>query len=174
MKVLVVSDSHGDSEAVHNLLNRYKLKVQMVVHLGDNAKDLLQYDTDYPAIDFVAVAGNCDFYGSLPGERILTIGDAVRRRVLLLHGHKLNVKSNYDRLMYYAQEREVDACLFGHSHMPFVHVHESVFSFKNEERPRLFFMNPGSVSEPRGGSKAGYGILFIDDAGNITGEVYEL
>jgi len=163
MKVLVVSDSHGNSGIVRMLLETYKHKVQTVVHLGDNAKDLMQFDTDYPSLNFLAVAGNCDFFGGLPNERILTIGDATPRQVLLLHGHKLNVKSSYDRLMYYAREREVDACLFGHSHMPFVYVHESVF-----------FMNPGSVGEPRGGSKAGYGILTIDDEGNIAGEVLEI
>jgi len=176
MKVLVVSDSHGDSGIIRSLLNRYCNLVQTVIHLGDNAKDLLQFEADY-AINFVAVAGNCDFYGNLPGERILTIGDACKRRVLLLHGHKFNVKSGYDRLMYYAQEKEVDACLFGHSHMPFAYVHEPVFysNHSNETKPRrLVFMNPGSVSEPRGGTKAGYGILSIDSKGNITGELLEL
>ena len=172
MKLLVISDSHGDSGVVRMLLERYKHIVQTVIHLGDNAKDLMQFDTAYPALTFAAVAGNCDFYGGLPTERVLTIG---KNRVLLLHGHKLNVKSNYDRLMYYAQEKEVDACLFGHSHMPFVHVHESVFLLDGEEkRRRIYFMNPGSVSEPRGGSKAGYGILSIDNDGNITGELINL
>ena len=175
MKVLVISDTHGDSGIIRMLLECYKHNVQTVVHLGDNVKDLMQFDLDYPAINFVAVAGNCDFYGGLPKERILTVGDVVTRRVLLLHGHSLNVKSGYDRLMYHAQEREVDACLFGHSHMPFVHVHESVFLLDGEEiTRRLFFMNPGSASEPRGGSKAGYGVLSIDSEGNITGEVLEI
>jgi len=171
--VLVISDTHGDSGVVRMLLERYKHKVQTVVHLGDNVKDLMQYDTGYPALTFAAVAGNCDFYGGLPKERVLTIG--ARRRVLLLHGHSLNVKSGLDRLMYYAQEKEVDACLFGHSHMPFVYTHESVFCVGEEERARrIFFMNPGSASEPRGGSRAGYGILTVDGEGNITGEVLEI
>jgi len=174
MKVLVISDSHGDSGVVRMLLDRYKHTVQTVIHLGDNVKDLMQFDLDYPVINFVAVTGNCDYYGSVPNERMLTIGDAVKRRVLLLHGHTLNVKSSYDRLMYFAQEKGADACLFGHSHMPFMHVHEPVL-LSGDEIPRsCLFMNPGSVSEPRGGSKAGYGILTIDSEGNIRGEVLEL
>jgi len=144
----------------------------MVIHLGDNVKDIMQFDSDYPTINFVAVAGNCDYYADVPSERILTIGSTVKRRVLLLHGHNHGVKQSYNRLMYYAQEKEVDACLFGHSHMPFMHVHEPVFSCNDEEKPRrLFIMNPGSVSEPRGGSVAAYGILSIDNEGDITGEV---
>jgi len=156
------------------LLERYKHTVQVAVHLGDNARDLMQFDTDYPAVNFVAVAGNCDFSGSVPKERMLTLGGAVKRRVLLLHGHNHNVKSTLDRLMYYAQEKEADACLFGHSHMPFVHVHESVFLRGEEGARGCFFMNPGSASEPRGGSQAGYGILTVDDDGNIVGEIKTL
>ena len=175
MKLLIISDSHGTIEPIHMLLERYKNNVQTVVHLGDNAQDLLQFQSAYSNINFVAVAGNCDFITSVPRERILSFSASdtsassksasllrPARRVLLLHGHSLNVKSSYNRLMYYAQEKGVDACLFGHSHIPFVANYESVF-----------FMNPGSVSQPRGLSRAGYGILsIVDDA--ITGEIHEL
>ena len=170
MQVLVISDSHGDSAIVRQLLEKYKHRVQTVVHLGDNVKDLLQFDADYPAINFVVVAGNCDYYAHVPKDRMLTLGG---RRVLLLHGHTLDVKSGLDRLMFYAQEKGADACLFGHSHMPFMHRREPVFSYEDEKPPGCLFMNPGSVSEPRGGSKAGYGLLSIDK-GNITGELIEL
>jgi len=185
MKVLVVSDSHGDSGTIRNLVDRYKHEVETVIHLGDNARDLIRFDADYPEINFVAVAGNCDYGTSLLSERILTIGTTQKRRVLLLHGHSLNVKSNLNRLMYYAQEKNVDACLYGHSHMPFLHVDEPVFTpvgnsnaisaciHSKAVRP-LFIMNPGSTSEPRGGSVASYGILSIDDEGNITGEIIKL
>ena len=174
MQVLVISDSHGDSGAVRQLLERYKHKVRTVIHLGDNVKDFLQYDADYPAINFVAVAGNCDYYAHVPNERMLTLGEVTPRRVLLLHGHTLDIKSGYDRLMFYAQEKGADACLFGHSHMPFMHRREPVFSCDDAKPPGCLFMNPGSVSQPRGGSKAGYGLLSIDDEGNITGELIEL
>ena len=160
MQILVISDSHGKDDSIPLLLNRYNHKVQTVVHLGDNVRDLLQYESQYSAINFVAVAGNCDFISSAPRERILTLGT---KRILLIHGHSHNVKMSYNRLMYYSLEREVDACLFGHTHIPEVFWHESVF-----------FMNPGSVSEPRGMSKAGYGILTIDGRGNITGDVINL
>jgi len=169
--ILVISDSHGDSSIVRLLLNRYAQWAQMVVHLGDNIKDLLQYELEYPAITFTAVPGNCDYYGGLPNERILTVGvgNAKKRRLLLLHGHTLNVKSGYNRLMYYAQEKEVDACLFGHTHTPLVHT-EPVFSCEKE----ILFMNPGSISQPRGGSRASYGIVLINNDGSITGEVIEV
>ena len=163
MQILVISDSHGRYESIPLLLDRYTGKVQTVVHLGDNAVDLLQFHSEYPALTLVAVAGNCDFPGLAPTERILTLGEPVPRRILLIHGHIHNVKMNLDRLMYYAQEKEVDACLFGHSHIPAVFSHGPIL-----------FMNPGSVSEPRGMSKAGYGLITIDGKGEITGEVINL
>jgi len=159
-QILVISDSHGNSEPVRLLLDRYNGKLKTVVHLGDNARDLLQLQTKYPALNLVAVAGNCDYGHEVPKELVLTLGP---KAILLMHGHTHNVKMNYQRLMYYAQEKEVNACLFGHSHFPAVFSHESVF-----------FMNPGSVSLPRGGSKASYGLLSIDSQGDITGEVIEL
>jgi len=159
MQILVISDSHGREDSIRLLLNRYANKVHTVVHLGDNAKDLLQFQHEYPATNLVAVAGNSDFYTTAPKELILKL-DACR--ILLMHGHSHNVKMSLDRLMYYALEKEVDACLFGHTHTPVAFRHGAVF-----------FMNPGSVSEPRGMSKAGYGVLTICD-GIITGEVHEI
>jgi len=161
MHILVISDSHGKIDSIPYLLKCYNHKVSTVVHLGDNVQDLLQFQSQYSAINFVAVAGNCDFTShDAPRERLLALGT---KKILLIHGHSHNVKMNYNRLMYYSLEKEVDACLFGHTHVPEVFRYESVF-----------FMNPGSISEPRGMSKAGYGILTINDEGNITGELINL
>ena len=163
MQILVISDSHGSCASIKLLLDRYKNKVQTVAHLGDNATDLLKYQSQYPNLELIAVAGNCDSTSTAPKERILTLGTVAPRRILMLHGHSHNAKMSYDRLMYYAQEKEADACLFGHSHIPAVFVHG----------PVLFF-NPGSVSEPRGMSRAGYGLITVDENGHITGEAVSL
>jgi len=159
MQILVISDSHGYADAVRLVINRYAGLVKTVVHLGDNAQDMLQFQHQYPAINFVAVAGNCDPHNAAPKEIILNLG---ARRILLMHGHSHNVKMGYDRLMYYAQEKEVDACLFGHSHVPAVFSHGSIF-----------FMNPGSIGEPRGASTAGYGVMSIS-VGTISGSIHDL
>jgi len=157
MQILVLSDTHGKINSIPYLLNQYKHKTKTVVHLGDNARDLLQFQSEYPDMNLVAVAGNCDFSSIAPRERILTLGS---KRILLMHGHSHNVKMNLDRLMYYSLEKQVDACLFGHTHIPVMFGHESVF-----------FMNPGSLGEPRG-LKPSYGLVTIDS--NITGEVIDI
>jgi len=158
MQILVLSDTHGKVDAISQLLNSYKHKVQTVIHLGDCASDILPLQPLYPEINIVAVAGNCDYLATLQQERILTLDS---KRILLVHGHNHNIKSNYNRLMYYAQEKEVDACLFGHTHVP------AIF-----ESGSVFFMNPGSLGAPIMRSPS-HGLLTIDSTGNITGEVIE-
>jgi len=159
-QILVISDSHGDTSTIRKLLDHYNGKLATVVHLGDMARDLLQFEAKYPALTMVAVAGNSDFVVSLPKQKVLTLGVPISKRVLLMHGHTHNVNFNINRLMYYAAEQQVDACLFGHTHISAMFSHGSVF-----------FMNPGSLSQPRGESKASYGILTIDTIGNITGDI---
>jgi len=159
MQILVTSDSHGDSASIQNLLRQYADTVTTAVFLGDCVDDFLRFQHLYSDINFVAVAGNCDFSTSVPKERILTLGG---RRILLMHGHSHNVKMSYNRLMYYSMEKEVDACLFGHTHMPAMFSHESVF-----------FMNPGSVAIPRM-SRASYGLLHLGQDGTIKGELREI
>jgi len=73
-------------------------------------------------------------------------------------GIKNGVKSNLMRITYYALEKDVDACFFGHTH-------EAIINNYHD----LFLMNPGSLAEPRGHDKASYGIVTISDI--ITGEV---
>ena len=161
MKILVFSDSHGNPAFMQRVLKLYD--VQTVIHLGDGAKDLLKLQSEYPAINMVAVAGNCDYYSDAPGEQVITVGQGVTRRILLLHGHNHSVKMGLNRLMYYAQEKEVDACLFGHTHIPLVDRHGAVF-----------FMNPGSIAKPVPPKPPSYGILTISDDGGIAGEVLTL
>jgi hypothetical protein len=160
MNILVISDSHGDSQCVKALLERYAPngQVQMALHLGDNAGDLLRYESEYPSLVMQAVCGNCD-YGYEP-ERMLTLGS---RRLLLLHGHRQNVKFTVDTLAYYAQERGADICLYGHTHRA-----------AQLERGLVLLFNPGSVTEPRGGGRPTYGLLTVPKRGAVDGKIMKL
>jgi len=158
MKILVTSDTHGQKQPLKQLITQYNKHVQMVIHLGDYAHDLLGMAHEYPHITAVAVAGAVDF--GVDNQKILTIEG---RKLLLVHGHMNGVKSGIDRLFYYAKEKQVDVCLFGHTHF------QTMF-----EKENILFMNPGSLVEPRGGSVAGYGIIDISPEGEITSEVIQL
>ena len=159
MKLLLISDTHGRTTALENLLAQYAAEVKIICHMGDHAQDLLKYQPFCPHIQMAAVAGNCDYSHAIPSEQLLTVAD---KRILIIHGHQLNVKRDLQRLAYYAQEKGADACFYGHTHQP---IQVNIGS--------VFIMNPGSLTEPRGGSKASYGLVEISDD-QIRGDVITL
>jgi putative phosphoesterase len=65
-----------------------------------------------------------------------------------------------DKLIYKAIELQVDACLFGHTHIPALFTHGGII-----------FLNPGSTVYPHTGTERGYGLLRISDEGEITGKL---
>ncbi|MCL2386257.1 MAG: YfcE family phosphodiesterase, partial [Defluviitaleaceae bacterium] len=110
---------------------------------------------------------NGDFGMNIQNEIVLALNPTsnkdVEKRILLTHGHNLGVMRDSDRLAYYAREKKVDACFYGHTHIP-----------EMRECGGVFIMNPGSPSCPRGGSKASYGIVEISDTGEITGKLFPI
>jgi len=163
MKILLISDTHGgSSELMNTILPKYAAKVQMIIHLGDFIRDLLKLQHLYPNLPMVGVGGAFEF--DEIKEQIITVGNGIKRKILLTHGHSLGVKSNLNRIAYYAMEKGVDACFFGHTH-------EAVITANNG----ILFINPGSVTEPRGTSKKGsFGLVTITNDGDIKGElIYE-
>ncbi len=160
MNILVISDSHRDTGRVEQLLRLYAKHVRMVIHLGDLASDLTDFSYEFSNIETHAVAGNCDFYSSAPQEKIITVNES---RILLIHGHHHGVKSNIDRLAYYAEEKEVNACFFGHTHRPDEFI-----------RGPVYFFNPGSLGRPRAGARPSYGLVSVSDFGVVKGKIMEI
>jgi putative phosphoesterase len=160
INILVFSDSHRDVEAVRQVLTLYGENIHMAVHLGDHDEDLTACKREFPALEMYTVAGNCDPYTTTARERILNVNGC---RILLLHGHHQNVKTGSDRLAYYAEEKGVNACLFGHTHRPAEFV-----------RGPVYFFNPGSLGEPRAGERPSYGLLAVSEDGVIKGKARTL
>jgi putative phosphoesterase len=161
INMLVISDSHRDVDAVRQVLTTYDKQIHMAIHLGDHDEDLTVCKRDFPALETYSVAGNCDPYSTTAKERILTVNGC---RILLVHGHHQNVKmGGTDRLAYYAEEKGVNACLYGHTHIPAEFV-----------RGNIYFFNPGSIGEPRAGERPTYGLVTVSDDGVIKGKALAL
>ncbi|MDR1664431.1 MAG: metallophosphatase family protein [Clostridiales bacterium] len=155
MNILIVSDTHRDTAPLKSLLETYKNQITTVIHLGDHASDLLRFQSEYPQFEMHAVGGNCDLGTGEEKEKTLTVSGA---KILLLHGDRFGVKLSTNRLVYYAQEKEVSACLYGHTHK------QALF-----EMGPILFMNPGSLTRPNPGERPGYGLLSVSDAGVVKG-----
>ncbi|MDD2732519.1 MAG: metallophosphoesterase [Desulfuromonadaceae bacterium] len=130
MRILVISDTHGD---VNRALSAYALSepVDVIIHLGDGCAeaDLLHELLDVPVIN---VAGNCDLGANAPRERVW---ECEGKRILLTHGDVYQVKSDLVKLRQRAEELGADTVLFGHTH-------HAVF----EKQAGLLLVNPGTLA----------------------------
>lgn len=129
MKILVVSDSHGQTGALLQVLEQ--TQPDHLLHLGDGFNDIRRVNTLYPQLPITQVAGNCDFFADCPQEKVVTF-DAVK--LFICHGHTRGVKFNLQAAYYAAREAKAQVLLFGHTHSP---LHENLGD--------LLVINPGSV-----------------------------
>ena len=147
MKIIIMSDSHGDKETVKAVSS---LPADAHFHCGDSE---LQF-TDACLASFYKVRGNCDYDAKFPKEVCVTVKG---KTVLVVHGHEHNVKSSLMELYYRAQEKNADIVLFGHSHLLGV-----------EMKDDILFLNPGSTMYPRGGNADTYAVIEWNEHPIIT------
>lgn len=154
MRIIVMSDSHGNMTAVSKVFERTAYTANVYVHLGDGEKELEMIRRLYPRFDIRSVAGNCD-YGSLsPDMDIIEAGDV---KVLITHGHNHAVKYGTERLLAAAKSNGCRAVLFGHTHCRFQSYEDGIY-----------LLNPGSCASPRDSLKPSYGFVDITPHGIIT------
>jgi len=149
MRLLVISDTHGFTEAAVEIYNSGSFDI--IVHLGDNYEDAEHIRSETGAA-VIAVKGNCDYGHSDKRYRVLNTDFG---RILLVHGHEQRVKQGLTSLAYTALDMECQAVFFGHTHRAFY-----------DESDELIMLNPGSMSYPYGvGEKPSYAVVEIDEDG---------
>lgn len=146
IKIGVFSDSHGHKEALEQAI-AHAGPLDLVIHCGDGSEDLISLfqGTDTP---YIAVRGNCDLKGRVPDQVLHKIAE---HSIMVVHGHQYDVKFDYTRLFYKAEETGANIVLFGHTH-----VAEII------ENRGIIMMNPGSVVRPSLGQKPSYGLIEIE------------
>lgn len=143
MRIGVVSDTHGDAFAVSRVLDAAG-RVDAWIHLGDNTRDAEAFGSKGAQVH--SVAGNCDFGGER--ELRLSLDGA---EIFACHGHLYGVNAGTDRLAYRAEELGCNVALYGHTHIP-----------KLDYDGRLYIINPGSPSCPRGGTPRTFALITAD------------
>jgi putative phosphoesterase len=146
MKILIVSDSHGNKEILLGVIE--KEKPDKVFFLGDYISDIYEIK-DLISSDICAVKGNTDHGANGLEDMILNINNW---RILLTHGHKYNVSYNMYKLYLKAQENSVNYVFFGHTHI-----------YDDFVENGIRFVNPGSISKPRDQEFGTYVIADIQD-----------
>ena len=151
MKVLIVSDIHGGYNNLLKVINDNK-DFDLLLILGDILSGYS--DFNFELIDLlnsyntkiIAVRGNCDrdvekLDFSMDNEYIMTSID--NKIFFLTHGHLYDRHSNLNI--------DYDVYIQGHTHVPVM-----------LEENNILYLNPGSVTLPRGGSIKSY-ILYEDN-----------
>ena len=91
MKILIISDTHRKHENLLKVLER-ECPVDLLIHLGD-AEGYEDYIAEQAGCPVEVVAGNNDFFSSLPREKELQIG---KYKVLITHGHYYYVNTGIE------------------------------------------------------------------------------
>ncbi|WAH38940.1 metallophosphoesterase family protein [Alicyclobacillus dauci] len=145
MKYCIVSDTHQNLEELH-AASLLAGDVDLFVHAGDEIGDA-KWLAQYMKVPVVGVAGNWDTPSALyPLER--TIEGIVP--IYLTHGHRLRVKESHDMLVDRTRQKRAKIAIYGHTHVPVAQVIDDIL-----------VINPGSLSQPRGGRHRTYVVLTV-------------
>ena len=154
MKLMIVSDIHGVANYLDIIKDNYfKEKPDEVIFLGDmysygyDEEDNISHILD-SIVNNIVIRGNCDSeYDVLTSPFEFSdyyYFEAFNKRFYCSHGNKYNITRYPDK--------PFDVMIYGHTHCGMI-----------EEDNNKLFLNPGSISYPRGGSVRSY--MIIDDSG---------
>ena len=148
MKLLVFSDTHGNSEPMLHIVKQHS-DVGACFFLGDGLSDADVLSEKFPKLPIYRVRGNCDFASFDPVEGLVAFEGFL---FYYTHGHELGVKHGIERIYQRSVAQGADVALFGHTHIAY---------YNNINDLHLF--NPGSPCLPRGGPPS-YGLITIQNA----------
>lgn len=146
MRILVVSDSHGDVFSLRLAIDAQP-KARMIIHLGDGERDMDTILERLGDIKVVQVRGNTDLASLSPYSSMEMVEG---KRIYCTHGEEEDVKGGIGKLKKVARKQNADIALFGHTHMP-----------KNEYDDGLYVFNPGSIR------LGDYGVVDITEGGIV-------
>ena len=179
-RLLTVSDTHGAWRGLLRIVKQFGPECDALILAGDCWRDLAellelaQEDKAVckvipPVIAFVRGNGDprtfpvtYDIGKNNSEARTLPKGSVIMpdslvlnangHDILIVHGHIEGVDFGYNKLGLDAKLQGAKYIIHGHTHVPVA-----------ASRGDFTFINPGSVSRPRGGAPASFAILTADD-----------
>lgn len=154
MRIIVVSDTHGNFRALNSVIMR-NTDAEWFIHLGDGERDVERLTIEHPELiqKFIRIAGNCD--DSSLGFPYFCL-DVPGHRIFATHGHLFAVKNSLEIIKKRAAENECDIILYGHTHIRY-----------NKYEDGFYILNPGSASCPHDGTKPSFGHIDISPEGVV-------
>lgn len=152
MKILIVSDSHGRTTYLEEVIEKIGT-IDLLIHLGDieGSEDYLEA---IAGCEVVMVSGNNDYFTSLERDKIIVVN---KYTIFLTHGHRYRVNFGTETIKEKGRQMGADIVMFGHTHRPFIDTSDDII-----------VINPGSISQPRQeGHIPTYIIMEIDRYGEV-------
>lgn len=144
MKLVIISDNHGDTYYMEEIRSIYEKEVTGWIHCGDS--ELLE---DNPLWQhYKTVAGNMDIADGFKLEQIVEFDG---EKCLIAHGHRHAVRRSFADLKKRAIEEGCRFVFYGHTHIARVDVEDGIF-----------FVNPGSIMQPRDRAMGTYIVMDMD------------
>ena len=158
MKVLVISDTHGEMP-----LDINKIGFDVMIHAGDigNPAFFRQLDASIGERNLFAVCGNTDFLlcEYLPETISTEIGNT---RFFVVHNltapHRI-LPANESAI----KENCSGIVVFGHTHIPAL-----------AERDGRIFINPGSLGKAGLTGRRTFATTEIDESGNVSSQILDI
>ncbi|EFD05551.1 phosphodiesterase family protein [Peptostreptococcus anaerobius 653-L] len=148
MKLLILSDSHHSIDRLNKLLSIIEEeKIDIIIHAGDNFRDSV-YLKEKSKKSVIGVIGNCDFENT---DREIEF-ELEGLKFFLTHGHRYSVKYGPEILASKGQEIGANIVIYGHTHIK-----------DDTYMGGLLILNPGSLSQPRDGSRGSYVVMDLDN-----------
>lgn len=139
MSLMVISDTHGRTTGVMNLLLKNK-NITHIIHLGDVVTDAEDIQAAFPSVSVIKIAGNNDFFSREREEVIINWNN---KKIFACHGHRYGVRGSKIHLAERAKELNANIVLFGHTHLKY-----------DNELEGVLLLNPSStgcfIIEPNG------------------------
>ncbi|HHY23217.1 MAG TPA: metallophosphoesterase [Clostridiaceae bacterium] len=149
MRILVISDTHGDIDKARDAIRKNN-NISLIIHLGDYFRDAQKISDEFPDIPIEYIYGNSDFMiDDTPAEKLLEYGG---KKIFMTHGHRYSVNWDYEKLFSKAHEVGADILLFGHTHVADI-----------VNNGNCLILNPGSISDARGDVGESYAIIEINN-----------
>ncbi len=163
MKIIVLSDSHGNYTVLRQTIEKHA-DADLFIHLGDGEREMNTLLLTNPQLQekLHYLKGNCDSGYLITGTQeqlVLTL--PYGHRILAAHGHNYQVKFGTNRMKHEARALHADIVLYGHTHVGDCRYEDGVY-----------IINPGSLSIPRDGKKPSYVVLDVSESGILPNHVY--
>lgn len=146
MKTLIVSDNHRDVYRLEELISIYEDEIDLWLHCGDS--EFGENHTVWST--FKTVKGNMDWESNFPGTRVEEINDTT---FAMVHGHRHDVRYSLEPMAEVARENNASIVFYGHIHIA-----------KVDKQDDVFFINPGSISQPRGSLRVGSYAIYEENS----------